>query len=88
MSLRQFSASKAARYTTKQLVLRLLLSLGIMAIGGWFSIHPDSAGQVVPPSIAWLCTVMMGICALSWGYTLALKLTNQASGPTAPSGCG
>jgi hypothetical protein len=73
MTVRQFHANMAARHTSGQMVLRLLLSLGITAFGFWLLIYPGFAGHDAPPSIVWACVLMMGSCALGWGYALALK---------------
>jgi len=88
MSVRQFYSIIAARHTANGLALRLLLSLGVVAIGHWFSRHPAADGAVLPPGIAWLCMIIMGVCAMTWVYALVLKLTNQSSAPMAPSGRG
>ncbi len=88
MSVRQFYSSMAARHTANQLFLRVLLSLGIVAVGYGLSKHPDFAGFAPAPGIAWICMLIMFGCALGWGYSLALKLTIRSTGPMAPGGRG
>jgi hypothetical protein len=66
--LRAYYADLAARSSRLGLAFGFLGSLSFTAVGLWMAVSSRSN------TIGWFVFCFFGLCAISWGYTLALRL--------------